>query len=84
MLLLFFSRKAVTHMWYRILVSFNCARVSTSALTASRLLSLLSVSTSEVTPTDRSTMTSRVSVSLAATNALYTSEIHFMRDIEHG
>ena len=85
MLLLFFSRKAVTNMWCRMPAPLHCARVSPSLLSAQVFLSLLRVSTSQLeVHTHSSMVNSRASSSLAATNALYTSEIDFIRDIEHG
>ena len=73
MLLLFFSRKTMTHMWYRMLASLECASLPVSAIPARTLLPHLGVSTWSMTY-NRSTA-SRASVSLLATDARYTSEI---------
>ena len=84
-MLLLFSRKAVTNMWCRMLAPLHCARVKTSLLTANLFLSLMGVSASILeVHCQSSTVTSGASSFLTATIALYTSEIDFIRDIEHG
>ena len=84
MLLLFFSRKALTNMRCRMLATLHCARVSTTVLPADVFLSLrVSTSLLEVQP-QSSMVNSGAWSSLPATVALYSSEIDFIRDIEHG